>query len=35
MRFVETPVFTKVITDAISDDEYRSLQIALMLNRDR
>ena len=31
MRFVETPVFTKVIPDAISDDEYRSLQIALML----
>ena len=31
MRFVETPVFTKVITRRIGDDEYRGLQIALML----
>ena len=31
MRFVETPVFTSVITRAITDDEYRSLQVALML----
>lgn len=31
MRFVETPIFTKVITRVIGDDEYRSLQIALML----
>jgi len=30
MRFVETPVFTKIIT-RLDDDEYRSLQIALML----
>ena len=35
MRFVETPVFTKVITSAISDDEYRRLQIALMLRPDQ
>jgi hypothetical protein len=35
MRFVETPVFTKVITGAISDDEYRRLQIALMLRPDQ
>ena len=31
VRFVETPVFTKVITQAIADDEHRSLQVALML----
>src|SRR5712692_8179286 len=31
MRFVETPIFTKVIERLIDDDEYRSLQIALML----
>lgn len=31
MRFVETPIFTKVITGMIGDDDYRSLQIALML----
>jgi putative transcriptional regulator len=31
MRFVETPIFTKVVTGLIGDDEYRSLQIALML----
>jgi hypothetical protein len=31
MRFVETPIFTKVITRLLDDDEYRSLQIALML----
>ena len=31
MRFVETPIFTKIITELLDDDEYRSLQIALML----
>jgi hypothetical protein len=31
MRFVETPIFTKVITTLLDDDEYRSLQVALML----
>ena len=30
MRFVETPIFTKIIT-RLDDEEYRSLQIALML----
>jgi hypothetical protein len=30
MRFVETPIFTKIIT-RLDDDEYRALQIALML----
>ncbi len=31
MRFVETPIFTKTITRLLDDDEYRGLQIALML----
>jgi len=31
VRFIETPIFTKVITRLIGDEEYRSLQIALML----
>ena len=31
MRFVETPIFTKIITRLLDDEEYRSLQIALML----
>jgi len=34
MRFVETPTFTRVI-DRLLDDEYRSLQIALMLRPDK
>ena len=31
MRFVETLIFTKAIGPLLSDDEYRSLQAALML----
>jgi hypothetical protein len=31
MRFVETPIFTKVIERLVSDEDYRRLQIALML----
>lgn len=31
MRFVETPVFTRVIGGLLDDDEYRALQSALML----
>jgi hypothetical protein len=31
MRFVETPIFTKVIDRLVGDEAYRSLQIALML----
>jgi hypothetical protein len=31
MRFVETPVFTRAVLNLLSDDEYRSLQLALML----
>jgi len=31
MRFVETPVFTVAIARHVDDEEYRHLQIALML----
>ena len=31
MRFVETPVFTAAIRRLLDDDQYRRLQIALML----
>ena len=31
MRFVETPVFTKLVCDRLNDDEYRALQTALLL----
>ena len=31
MRFVETPIFTKIITGLLVDEDYRGLQIALML----
>ena len=30
MRFVETPIFTKVITALLDDESYRGLQSALM-----
>lgn len=35
MRFVETPIFTRVINRLLDDDDYRSLQIALMLRPDQ
>ncbi len=31
MRFVETPVFTGEVTSLLSDEEYRQLQLALMI----
>ena len=31
MRFVETSIFTRAVRDAVSDDEYRSIQAAIML----
>ena len=31
MRFVETPIFTKVIERLVGAEDYRGLQIALML----
>lgn len=30
MVFIETPVFTKLITQLMSDDEYKELQLALV-----
>lgn len=31
MRLAETPVFTRTVTSTLSDDQYRSLQLALAL----
>jgi mRNA-degrading endonuclease RelE of RelBE toxin-antitoxin system len=31
MRFVETLIFTRAIRDLVPDDEYRALQMALLL----
>ncbi len=31
MKFSETPVFTKDVRDLLSDEEYRGLQLALVL----
>jgi mRNA-degrading endonuclease RelE of RelBE toxin-antitoxin system len=31
MRFVETPVFTRTVTSVLDDEQYRSLQLALVL----
>lgn len=31
MRFIETPIFTAVIRSAIADEDYRALQLALLL----
>ena len=31
MKFIETPVFTRDIREALSDEEYRQLQLALVL----
>ena len=30
VRFVETPIFTRDVTDLLTDDEYRALQLALL-----
>jgi hypothetical protein len=35
MRFIETPVFTRVITSLLDDDDYRRLQMALMLRSEQ
>ena len=34
MRFVETPVFTRVISALLDDDQYRNLQLSLLLQPD-
>src|SRR5213594_2601545 len=31
MRFVETPLFTEDVVDLMPDDDYRTLQLALLL----
>ncbi len=31
LLFIETPIFTKLVTDLIPDDEYRKIQLALVL----
>ena len=31
MKFIETPVFTRAVREHLSDEEYRSLQLALLL----
>jgi mRNA-degrading endonuclease RelE of RelBE toxin-antitoxin system len=30
MRFIETPIFTRQVASLISEDEYRSVQLALL-----
>ena len=30
MRFIETPIFTRVVSDLLDHEEYRSLQLALL-----
>jgi mRNA-degrading endonuclease RelE of RelBE toxin-antitoxin system len=31
MKFIETPLFTKILLGLMEDDEYKSLQVALLL----
>lgn len=31
MRFIETPIFTAAVTSLLSDEEYRKLQVALLI----
>ena len=31
MKFIETPIFSKVVQTLLKDDEYKSLQVALLL----
>jgi hypothetical protein len=35
MRFVETPVFTRTLTELLDDEQYHSLQLALLLRPKR
>jgi hypothetical protein len=35
VRFIETSVFTRRVTKLLSDDAYRSLQLALLLRPDQ
>jgi len=31
MKFIEAPIFTRDVRDALADEEYRQLQLALLL----
>ncbi|HJT78752.1 MAG TPA: hypothetical protein VJ739_16225 [Gemmataceae bacterium] len=31
MHFLETPVFTRAVAELLDDEQYRSLQVALLL----
>jgi len=35
MEFIETPTFTRLVTDLLTDDEYRELQNILVADPDR
>ena len=35
MEFIETPTFTRMVTELLSDDEYRELQNTLVENPER
>src|ERR1051326_3313627 len=35
MQFIETPIFTALVERRLSDDEYRSLQLTLVLRPDQ
>ena len=35
MRFLETPIFTRLLRTLLDDSEYRALQLALLLRRDQ
>ena len=31
MRFIETPIFTRTVVEFLGDEDYRSMQLALLL----
>ena len=31
MRFIETPIFTRILVELLNDEDYRSLQLTLLL----
>jgi hypothetical protein len=35
MRFIETPIFTREVEKFLNDEEYRSLQLALVFRPDQ
>lgn len=35
MEFIETPIFTRLVLELLTDDEYRELQISLMERPDQ